>query len=100
MDQRTRTLLPALPALVAAVEQYHHTRGDMLAAAQRTAPGQTFTAGDRLFIRHGSLHSTRVFATDAATAQRCDLTSAEERSFWAWAAWKCCATAASASRNC
>jgi hypothetical protein len=58
----------------------------MLAAAQRTAPGQTFTAGDRLFIRHGSLHSTHVFATDAATAQRCDLTSAEERSFWAWAA--------------
>ncbi|WP_052744524.1 tyrosine-type recombinase/integrase [Streptomyces odonnellii] len=85
MDQRTRTLLPALPALVKAVERQLKDAQTRLATGRETTAGASFTtpAGETLLRRAGV--SSRVYADDPATGRRRDLTVEEERAFWAWA---------------
>lgn len=85
MDQRTRTLLPALPALVKAVERQHKGAQTCLATGRETPAGAPFTtpAGENLLRRAGV--SSRVYADDPATGRCRDLTVEEERAFWAWA---------------
>ncbi|MCG7526036.1 tyrosine-type recombinase/integrase [Streptomyces sp. OfavH-34-F] len=85
MDQRTRTLLPALPALVKAVERQLKDAQTCLATGRETPAGAPFTtpAGETLLRRAGV--SSRVYADDPATDRRRDLTVEEERAFWAWA---------------
>ena len=86
MDQRTRRLLPNVAALSAAAEQHLASCHALISAACRTAPGDRVAAGDRHLIRRDSLHSNRIFAAEAVTGKRVDLTTAEERAFWAFAA--------------
>ncbi|QCX82648.1 Phage integrase family protein (plasmid) [Streptomyces sp. YIM 121038] len=85
MDQRTRTLLPALPALVKAVERQLKDAQTCLATGRETTAEASFTtpAGETLLRRAGV--SSRVYADDPATGRRRDLTVEEERAFWAWA---------------
>ena len=44
MDQRTREWLPVLPALVSWVNAERARTGELLAAAETTRPGESFTA--------------------------------------------------------
>lgn len=83
MDQRTGTLLPALPALVRAVERQLKDAERCLAAGRETPAAATFItpAGETLLRRAGV--STRVYADDPTTGRRRDLTMQEERAFWA-----------------
>ncbi|MEU8589499.1 hypothetical protein AB0C59_21240 [Streptomyces sp. NPDC048664] len=85
MDQRTRTLLPALPALVKAVERQLKDAQTCLATGREIPAGAPFTtpAGENLLRCAGA--SSRVYADDPATGRRRDLTVEEERAFWAWA---------------
>jgi integrase len=89
MDQRTRERLPILPVLVAAVDAARGKTAGILLAAQATAPGQEFTvAGQTLRRPEMTRHATsaKVWAEDAATGRRRDLTLEEHRAFWTWAA--------------
>jgi hypothetical protein len=85
MDQRTRTQLPLLPALLRAVEQQRKDAEERLNAAKNTAAEGRFTAGGREF-RHGRQgDSGRVYVTDLTAGRRRDLTHEEEAAFWSWA---------------
>ncbi|MFJ5034554.1 hypothetical protein ACIQB5_42395 [Streptomyces sp. NPDC088560] len=81
MDQRTHTLLPALPALVKAVERQLKDAQTCLATGRETPAGALFTtpAGETLLRRAGV--SSRIYADDPATGRRRDLTVME----WHWA---------------
>ncbi|MFF4337933.1 tyrosine-type recombinase/integrase [[Kitasatospora] papulosa] len=85
MDQRTRTLLPALPALVKAVERQLKDAQTCLATGRESPAGAPFTTptGETLLRRAGV--SSHVYADDPATGRRRDLTVEEERAFCAWA---------------
>jgi integrase len=88
MDARTRERLPALPALVSAIDRQRKDATALLAAARHAAPGQEFTAAGqtliRLHVRGGS--PLKVWARDPASGKRCDLAGEEGYAFWAWAA--------------
>ena len=88
MDQRTRERMPILPVLIATVDQRRRETAERLAAAQRVAPGEEFTAaGQRLRRSSTSRHAgARIWADDPQTGQRRDLTLEEHRGFWTWAA--------------
>ncbi|MFE5513835.1 tyrosine-type recombinase/integrase [Streptomyces sp. NPDC056529] len=85
MDQRTRTLLPALPTLVTAAEHQLKAAAARLARGRQAPAGTSFTTpeGQLLVRRRGA--SARILADDPATGRRRDLTVEEERAFWAWA---------------
>jgi hypothetical protein len=87
MDQRTRERLPALPALVAAVDARRTLTAAQLAAANGTEPGHTFAVDGRAWLRPvmPSANGNRVWAVDQQTGQRHDLTFEEYEAFWAWA---------------
>jgi hypothetical protein len=87
MDQRTRERLPVLPTLIAWVDAERTRTADRLAAAQRTAPNALFTAGGQTLRRSLMKTATtgRVWAEDADTGQRRDLSFEEHRGFWTWA---------------
>jgi Phage integrase family len=85
MDQRTRTQLPLLPALLRAVEQQRKDAEERIDAAMVTPGGARFTAGGQQFQRCREGQSGRVFAIDLATAKRRDLTHDEQAAFWSWA---------------
>lgn len=85
MDQRTRTQLPLLPALLRAVEQQRKDAEDRLNAAQKTTAGGRFTVAGQDLQRCRVGQSGRVFATDLATGKRQDLTHQDEAAFWSWA---------------
>ncbi len=85
MDQRTRTQLPLLPALLRAVEQQRKDAEERIDAAAAAPAGGRFTAGGQEFQRCREGQSGRVFATDLATAKRRDLTHDEQAAFWSWA---------------
>jgi integrase len=87
MDQRTRELLPILPALIAATDQSRTDTAARLEAAKQASPGQDFTAGGQT-LRRSALRSSsaRVWAEDPDTGKRRNLVREEERAFWAWAA--------------
>jgi hypothetical protein len=87
MDQRTRERLPVLPTLLARVNDARTATTANLAAAQATAPGAAFTAGGRTLRRLATGdRATRIWAEDPDTGQRHDLSGAEDRAFWTWAA--------------
>ena len=85
MDQRTRTQLPLLPALLRAVEQRRTAAAERVNTATATPTGVGFTAGGREWQRCRQGESGRVFAIDLATTKRCDLTHEESAAFWSWA---------------
>jgi integrase len=85
MDQRTRTLLPALPALVTAVEQQLKDAAARLASGRQALAGTSFTTPEGQTLIRCPGASARVLADDPATGRRRDLTVEEERAFWAWA---------------
>jgi integrase len=84
MDQRTRTRLPVLPALVRTAETGRRITRERLETALAAAPGQTIHVHGAVLVRRPG-QAGRVYATDLATGKRRDLTYEEERAFWAWA---------------
>jgi hypothetical protein len=87
MDQRTRERLPVLPALVSWVAAERDRTAELLAAAERAAPGALFTAAATTLRRTVMKTDTtgRVWAEDPDTGARRDLTFDEHRGFWTWA---------------
>ncbi|MEV5129024.1 MULTISPECIES: site-specific integrase [unclassified Streptomyces] len=85
MDQRTRTQLPLLPALLRAVDRQRKDAEARITAARATpAGGRFFIAGEE-FERSRSGQAGRVYATAVATVRRRNLTHEEEAAFWSWA---------------
>jgi hypothetical protein len=84
MDQRTRTLLPVLPALVRRLEQVKDNTRRLLTAARATAPGDWFDI-DGQHHQRLSVASTRAYINDPVTGRRRDLTREEDDAFWSWA---------------
>jgi hypothetical protein len=82
MDQRTRTQLPLLPALLRAVEQQRKDAEALISAARDTPAGGRFTAGGQQFQRCRQGESGRVYAVDLAASRRRDLTHEESAAFW------------------
>jgi len=87
MDQRTRERLPVLPALASWVETERARTADLLAAAERSDPGELFTtAGTTLRRTIMKTESTgRVWAEHPDGGPRRNLSFEEHRGFWAWA---------------
>ena len=85
MDQRTRTQLPLLPALLRAVGQQRNDAEERITAARSTPPWNVFTAAGQEFRRRQSGQAGRVNVTEVATGRRRNLTHEEEAAFWSWA---------------
>lgn len=85
MDQRTRTLAPVLPVLVATVQQRRTATQALLEAARRARPGEAFIHDGRTYVRGRANDSLHVSVNDGSTPKR-DLSFEEEDAFWAWAA--------------
>ncbi|GAB3483315.1 hypothetical protein [Amycolatopsis cihanbeyliensis] len=84
MDQRTRTRLPLLPALLRAAERQRKDAEAHINTAGTIAAGGRFTAGGQEFQRCRQGGSGRVYAVDLATDRRRDLTHEESAAFWSW----------------
>jgi integrase len=82
MDQRTRTLAPVLPVLLATVQQRRTAAQALLEAAKRARPGEAFTHGGHAYVRCGANDSPHVFVNDGDQSKR-DLSFEEEDAFWA-----------------
>lgn len=85
MDQRTRTQLPLLPALVRAVEQQRKDAEERITTARATPAEGRFTAVGQEFQRCRQGDSGRAFAIELATGKRRDLSHEESAAFWSWA---------------
>jgi integrase len=85
MDQRTRTQLPLLPALLRAVGQQRKDAEERITAARGTPAGDVFTTAGQEFRRHRPGQAGRVNVTEVATGKRRNLTHEEEAAFWSWA---------------
>jgi hypothetical protein len=85
MDQRTRTQLPLLPALLRAVGQQRKDAEERIAAARDTPAGDVFTAAGQEFWRRRPGQAGRVNVTEVAAGKRRNLTHEEEAAFWSWA---------------
>jgi hypothetical protein len=87
MDARTRERLPVLPALVSWVEAERARTVELLAAAERTQPGELFTTAGQTLRRTVMKTETtgRIWAEHPDTGQRRDLSFEEHRGFWTWA---------------
>jgi integrase len=95
MHQRVRERLPRLPDLVEATEQHHADQQRLLACAQATPIGTSFTHAGRQYRRISrEQHRTRrllhyrptmVLAEDVSTGEQYDVTRTEDDAFWAWA---------------
>ena len=85
MDQRTRTQLPLLPALLRAVEQQRKDAEERISTARDTPAGDVFTVAGQEFQRCRQGPSGRVYVTEVATGKRRNLTHEEEAAFWSWA---------------
>src|SRR5260370_35340686 len=82
MDQRTRTLLPVLPALAATVGRQHRDAVRRLAAGRDIPAGTGFVMGGETYLRRGGGTTGCVYIQNAGTRRRLDLTGEEERAFW------------------
>jgi integrase len=90
MQQRTRTLAPVLPQLVAAAEERARLSRLVLHAARDTAPGEQFTVEQIRYRRTGRAHShwrpTALFITTlndgADHGTRFDAEREEDNAFW------------------
>ena len=91
VQARTRALLPVLPQLVASVTRELRRAETLLAAAAATGYGQSFTVDGQRWqvapIAADRLHYPRsvVIAIDP-DGHRVNLSGAEDRAFWTWAA--------------
>jgi len=85
MDQRTRTQLPLMPALLRAVEQHRKDAEERINTAMATPAGGRFTADGQEFQRCRQGESGRVYVVDLTTDRRRDLTHEESAAFWSWA---------------
>ncbi|RNF80024.1 site-specific integrase [Streptomyces botrytidirepellens] len=85
MDQRTRTQLPLLPALLRAVDRQRKDAEARITAARATPDGGRFLMAGEEFERCRSGQAGRVYATEVATDRRRNLTHEEEAAFWSWA---------------
>ncbi|WP_243316586.1 site-specific integrase [Streptomyces sp. PBSH9] len=85
MDQRTRTQLPLLPALLRAVDRQRKDAEARITAARATSAGGRFLIAGEEFERSRSGQAGRVYATAVATDRRRNLTHEEEAAFWSWA---------------
>ncbi|WP_380792578.1 tyrosine-type recombinase/integrase [Streptomyces albidoflavus] len=85
MDQRTRTQLPLLPALLRAVDQQRKDAENRITAARATPAGERFLVAGQEFERCRSGQANRVYATEVTTGRRRNLTHEEEAGFWSWA---------------
>jgi integrase len=94
MHQRVRDRLPRLPALLDATEAHRADQAALLHAATQTCPGDLFDHNGSRYRRVVSKDNTQgpryrgpdtVWVEDLATAQRLDLTRAEDEAFWSWA---------------
>ena len=83
MDARTRARLPALPALVRALNERRKATAALLDAGARAEPGEAFTHAGSRFTRRR--RSDGVWVDDPERGRRRDLASEEGRAFWAWA---------------
>ncbi|WP_162907546.1 tyrosine-type recombinase/integrase [Allorhizocola rhizosphaerae] len=91
MHQRTRTLIPVLPQLVAAAETQLAQAERLLAAARDTQAGDRFTVDGITYERTGKPTKVwqpyklliRPISTDGP---RLDAAVEEDQAFWAWAA--------------
>jgi integrase len=88
MDARTRELLPALPALVRAVDSHRNAAASLLAAARAASPDQLFTEAGISLVRSAVARGAAdiIWAHDPATGVRRNLTREEDHAFWTWAA--------------
>ncbi len=86
MDARTRERLPVLPVLIRCAAQQHAGAAALLHAARAARPGDIITAAGQTLAQTTSSASASIWAEDLATGQRRNLTTEEDRAFWAWAA--------------
>jgi hypothetical protein len=87
MDARTRERLPVLPVLIRCAAQQHADAAALLHAARTARPGDIITAAGQTLARPATRGaSATVWAEDLATGTRRNLTTEEDRAFWAWAA--------------
>ncbi|MGA4543439.1 tyrosine-type recombinase/integrase [Uniformispora flossi] len=91
MQQRTRTLIPVLPQLIAAAEDELDAAGRMLSAARDAAAGEEFTIDGQRYRRTGRGSSTwrpsALFVTPAdQPGPRFDAERLEDNAFWTFAA--------------
>ena len=85
MDARTRERLPVLPALVRSAASHHARTTEALAAAARTPPGGTFTAGGETLTRPAARKPGIRIRAEDPRGRRHDLTREEDHAFWTWA---------------
>jgi hypothetical protein len=86
MDARTRERLPVLPVLVRCAARQHADAAALLQAARSARPGDVITAAGQTLARATTSASASIWAEDLATGKRRNLTTEEDRAFWAWAA--------------
>jgi hypothetical protein len=86
MDARTRERLPVLPVLIRCAAQQHADAAALLHAARTAGPGDIITAAGQVLARAATTSAASVWAEDMATGKRRNLTTEEDRAFWAWAA--------------
>lgn len=88
MDQRTRERLPALPTLANAAAARMEAAKQRLAAATAAEPGTVFHFGTETWFRPVISKTThiKIWGHEQTSGRRVDLTEAEHKAFWAWAA--------------
>ncbi len=88
MDQRTRERLPVLPDLTRTAAERRNVTASRLQAAVATAPGEVIegTGGTLRRAVAPKANGRHVWAEDAATGKRRNLSYEEEEAFWAFAA--------------
>ena len=93
MHQRTRELVPLLPALVATAAKQRRHASDVLATGMATQPGEPFEVDGRRLVRvsiatdperGGSGRPGVIYADDLKTGHRLNITLEEDDAFWAW----------------
>jgi hypothetical protein len=86
MDQRTRERLPVLPALASWVQAERTRTAELLAAAERSEPGDLFTTtGETLRRAVMKTETTGRIWAEHPDGRRRNLTFEEHRGFWTWA---------------
>lgn len=94
MHQRTRTLAPLLPDIVASVEDHLDKMERLLAASSQATVGDQFIFDDVTYRRvqmksdaRGDKHrgARRIRVEDIATGDRLHVERAEQEAFWTWA---------------
>jgi integrase len=88
MDQRTRERLPVLPVLVSWAETERARTAGLLAAAEHSEPGESFTTAGGETLRRTVMRTEttgRIWAEPVDGGRRRDLTFEEHRGFWTWA---------------